>query len=174
MVKNSIISLFLSLIVIIAQPIFANVDPAKGASAQEAFNPDDLDAALEQNPDALKQEAVELTTMQRYFSDPLTKFSARTYALLPEKVQLALLACYLYMEEKYYAVADYMEDEWPTRKKEIIAMVRSLPEATKSRLIAYTHYMRAMMSKKNSETSDKNSAQDGEPTAKSEAQSNKS
>lgn len=90
------------------------VNHAPKAEAEEAFDPEALDDALEQDLDTLESndKTDEPTIISRYVMQPMTRLGIKTYCALPDRVQLALLAAYLYAEETYESFADFIQEKY--------------------------------------------------------------
>jgi hypothetical protein len=73
---------------------------------------DNLDEVLDENPDVLNQKNKKITFLQKYFTLPMTRLGSSAYAILPERVQLAILTGYLFAEEKYETLAEYLQAKY--------------------------------------------------------------
>ena len=94
----------------IASSIAKHVQQAN-STQEEAFDPVALDDALDLDPDALDSddETSKPSTFNRYFTQPMTRMGVSTYSVLPDNVQLALLAAYIYAEESYETFSDFLQ-----------------------------------------------------------------
>ncbi len=87
------------------------VEP-KADAVEEEFDADTLDEMLNDNPDALETKKFDPTFMQRYLTQPMSRLGNSTYSALPESVQLALFAAYLYTEETYESFAEFIQERY--------------------------------------------------------------